>query len=41
MSSDVDCIGGSGNGPEYVGTVSVIGPDVYGLDADHDGIGCE
>jgi len=39
---DVDCAGGTGNGPSYVaGPVWVIGKDVYGLDADHDGIGCE
>ena len=39
---DVDCAGGSGNGPRYVdGPVSVTGSDPYGLDADHDGIGCE
>lgn len=39
---DVDCQGGSGNGPSYVtGPVTVVGKDVYGLDADHDGIGCE
>jgi hypothetical protein len=39
---DVDCQGGSGNGPSYVtGPVTVVGDDVYGLDADHDGIGCE
>jgi len=39
---DVDCAGGSGNGPYYVeGPVEVVGPDEYGLDADHDGIGCE
>ena len=41
IASDVDCAGGSGDGPAYVGVVRVIGPDVYGLDADHDGIGCE
>jgi resuscitation-promoting factor RpfB len=41
MAPDVDCLGGSGNGPECVGTVTVIGPDVYGLDADGDGVGCE
>ena len=41
-ASDVDCAGGSGNGPAYVrGPVRVIGTDVYGLDADHDGLGCE
>jgi hypothetical protein len=39
---DVDCAGGSGNGPSYVrGPVQVIGADVYGLDTDHDGVGCE
>jgi hypothetical protein len=41
MASDVDCLGGSGNGPEYVGTVSVIGFDEYDLDRDADGVGCE
>lgn len=40
--SDVDCQGGSGNGPSYVtGPVQVVGTDVYGLDADKDGVGCE
>jgi hypothetical protein len=40
--SDYDCAGGGGNGPGYVyGTVTVVGPDEYGLDADGDGIGCE
>lgn len=38
---DVDCEGGSGNGPSYVtGPVTVVGNDVYGLDADHDTVGC-
>ena len=42
IASDVDCMGGSGNGPEYVqGPVRVIGRDIYGLDRDKDGIGCE
>lgn len=41
IASDVDCIGGSGNGPEYVGRVRVIGPDEYRLDADDDGFGCD
>lgn len=42
VASDVDCAGGSGNGPAYVaGPVRVIGQDIYGLDADNDGIGCE
>jgi hypothetical protein len=39
---DVDCAGGSGNGPRYVeGPVRVTGSDPYGLDRDGDGIGCE
>jgi hypothetical protein len=39
-ASDVDCAGGSGNGPAYVqGPVRVVGTDIYGLDADGDGIG--
>jgi hypothetical protein len=42
IASDVDCAGGSGNGPAYVrGPIRVIGTDIYGLDADHDGIACE
>ncbi|MFC9687768.1 G5 domain-containing protein [Kribbella sp. NPDC056951] len=42
VASDVDCSGGSGNGPEYVdGPVTVTGSDIYRLDSDHDGIGCE
>jgi hypothetical protein len=42
VASDVDCAGGSGNGPAYVdGPVRVIGDDIYGLDGDNDGIGCE
>jgi endonuclease YncB( thermonuclease family) len=40
--SDVDCAGGSGNGPRYVdGPVRVTGDDPYGLDSDGDGYGCE
>jgi|GEM_PF-2438276 len=40
--SDVDCAGGSGNGPYYVqGPVQVIGTDHYGLDRDGDGTACE
>jgi hypothetical protein len=40
--SDVDCAGGSGNGPRYVsGPVRVTGPDIYDLDRDGDGVGCE
>ncbi len=42
IASDVDCAGGKGNGPAYVqGPVQVVGRDIYGLDADHDGVGCE
>ncbi len=42
VASDVDCAGGSGNGPAYVrGPVTVIGPDEYGLDRDGDGTACE
>jgi hypothetical protein len=39
-ASDYDCRGGSGNGPKYTGLVRVVGPDVFRLDADHDGWGC-
>lgn len=42
IASDVDCAGGSGNGPVYVeGPITVIGNDEYGLDRDGDGTGCE
>jgi hypothetical protein len=42
IASDVDCAGGSGNGPAYVqGPISVIGSDVYDLDSDNDGVACE
>lgn len=42
VASDVDCEGGSGNGPEYVaGPVTVVGDDIYGLDRDGNGVGCE
>ncbi len=42
IASDVDCAGGPGNGPAYVkGPVNVIGEDIYDLDRDGDGIGCE
>lgn len=41
ITSDVDCIGGKGNGPAYTGRVRVVGPDDYELDRDGDGIGCE
>jgi hypothetical protein len=39
---DYDCSSGSGNGPNYVtGPVRVLSPDPFGLDANHDGVGCE
>ena len=42
IASDVDCAGGSGNGPEYVrGPVYVVGSDIYGLDREGDGVGCD
>jgi hypothetical protein len=42
IASDVDCAGGEGDGPAYVeGPVRVVGPDVYRLDTDGDGIACE
>lgn len=42
IATDVDCAGGSGNGPAYVrGPVTVVGSDIYGLDRDKDGVGCE
>ena len=41
--SDADCAGGSGNGPHYVREkdIGVVGRDVFGLDADGDGLGCD
>ncbi len=42
VASDVDCAGGSGNGPEYIrGPIQVVGPDEYDLDRDGDGVACE
>jgi hypothetical protein len=42
IASDVDCAGGGGNGPAYVtGPVRVVGSDIYDLDRDGDGIGCD
>jgi hypothetical protein len=42
IASDVDCDSGSGNGPAYTsGPVRVIGTDIYGLDRNGDGWGCE
>lgn len=42
VASDVDCAGGSGNGPAYVtGPIRVIGTDIYRLDRDGDGYACD
>lgn len=42
ITSDVDCEGGGGDGPGYVrGPLQVVGPDVYKLDRDGDGIACD
>lgn len=42
IASDVDCAGGSGDGPAYFsGTARVVGVDVYDLDRDGDGIACQ
>ncbi|GAB3631881.1 hypothetical protein GCM10027421_12340 [Microbacterium shaanxiense] len=42
VDSDVDCAGGSGNGPSYVsGPLRVVGHDEYDLDRDGDGIACD
>src|SRR5262249_26107340 len=38
---DYDCERGSGDGADVTGTVTVVGDDHYGRDADGDGIGCE
>jgi hypothetical protein len=38
---DYDCEGGGGNGPYFTGRVEVTGPDIYRLDADDNGIGCQ
>ena len=42
IASDVDCAGGSGDGPEYVeGPVTVVGEDIYDLNRDDDNIACD
>lgn len=42
IASDVDCLDGDGDGPEYVkGPIEVIGYDKYKLDRDGNGIACE
>ncbi len=40
-SPDYDCEGGTGNGPDYTGPVTVVGTDHFGLDRDGDGQACE
>ena len=40
-SSDYDCEGGTGDGPDYTGIVEVVGDDPYDLDRDGDGIACD
>jgi endonuclease YncB( thermonuclease family) len=41
-ASDYDCAGGKGDGPRYVrGPIRVVGPDVFRLDGDGDGIACD
>ena len=42
IDSDVDCAGGSGNGPSYAsGPIYVVVDDIYGLDRDGYGVGCQ
>lgn len=42
IASDVDCAGGSGDGPAYVeGPVTVVGDDIYDLNRDDDNIACD
>jgi hypothetical protein len=41
LAADVDCAGGSTDGPAYSGEVDVIGADAYELDPDGDGVACE
>ncbi|HLS76938.1 MAG TPA: hypothetical protein VK083_09135 [Nocardia sp.] len=38
---DYDCADGEGDGPAYTGPVRVTGPDVYDLDRDGNGVGCD
>ena len=40
-SSDYDCEGGTGDGPDYTGMVDVVGDDPYDLDRDGDGVACD
>ncbi len=38
---DYDCASGTGDGPLYTGRVRIVGPDVFGLDNNGDGYGCD
>ena|SRR3989338_3829591 len=40
-AGDYDCAGGLGDGPNFTGLVRVLGPDVFRLDRDGDGWGCD
>lgn len=40
-AEDYDCIGGTGDGPEFTGRVESLGDDPFGLDRDGNGIGCD
>jgi hypothetical protein len=40
-ATDYDCEGGSGDGPEYTGVVTVVGDDHFGLDRNGDGLACD
>jgi hypothetical protein len=41
-AEDYDCVGGSGDGPEYVeGPIRVRQPEPFDLDREGDGWGCE
>jgi hypothetical protein len=40
-ATDYDCEGGIGDGPGHTGLVQVVGTDVYDLDRDGDGTGCD
>ncbi len=40
-SPDYDCEGGTGDGPDYTGTVEVVGEDRHDLDRDGDGVACD
>jgi beta-lactam-binding protein with PASTA domain len=44
IATDVDCYGGGGNGPAYVSGPVYVKPghyDIYGLDGNGNGVGCE